>query len=374
MRLLLMRLSALGDVVHALPALELLRAALPGAHLTWVAEPLAAELLAGHPALDRVVVVDRPRAGAERPFAALLRGARGIAALRRAPPLPPRSPWPGAAAAMIDVATVEEWWAREVVAIDLQGLLRSVAVARLGGATRVLGPTWAPEGARLLYHERLDVPRPGEAHAVERAAAIVRAALERLGLPAPPPGLPAPRLGPGLTGAEERAGLRLTLLPGAGKPANRPPAALLAAVADGAAAAVPGLEVLLVGGRSDRDRAARVAARCRVARPVDRTGGSLAASAAALAASDVVLGGDTGPLHLARALGRPVVALFHAADPDRTGPAGLPGPAPARLLLGQAACAPCRAARCRRPGEVRLCLRPLSPGRVLEELLPLLRR
>ena len=59
MKLLLVRLSALRDVVHTLPALEVLRRAAPDAELTWVVEPLAAPLLEGHPSLYRVVVLDR---------------------------------------------------------------------------------------------------------------------------------------------------------------------------------------------------------------------------------------------------------------------------------------------------------------------------
>lgn len=344
-RLLLVRLSALGDAVHTLPALELLRAALPDAELVWAAEPLAAELLDGHPALDRVVLLDRPRPGARRPFAALRRGAAGVRALR---------------AVKADAV------------IDLQGLLRSALVARAAGAPRVLGPRWAREGARFLYKDKLDVPRPGEAHAVLRAAAIVRAALAALGLPAPPAGLPAARLAPALRAAPD--GPRsVALVVGAGKPANRLPAPLLAGVADRLALAL-GLPIDLVGGGGDRRRAAEVLAACRVARPVDRCATTLAGTARTLAGAAVVVGGDTGPVHLARALGRPVVALFHAADPARTGPGGLPGPAPLTVLAGSVACAPCRATRCQRPDGRRICLATLGPDRVAEAVVSLLRQ
>jgi heptosyltransferase-1 len=344
MRLLLVRLSALGDALHSLPALELLRAALPDAELTWAAEPLAAELLEGHPALDRVVLLDRPRPGARRPFEALRRGAAGVRALRAV----------GADAV-----------------IDVQGLLRSALVARAAGAPRVLGPRWAREGARFLYGDKLDVPRPGEAHAVVRAAAIVRAALSALGLPAPPAGLPAARLAPSLLSAPERRSVVLVV--GAGKPANRLPAPLLAGVADRLAVALD-LPVDLVGGGGDRRRAAEVSAACKVARPVDRCATTLAATARALAGAAVVVGGDTGPVHLARALGRPVVALFHAADPTRTGPGGLPGAAPLTVLAGTVACSPCRATRCQRPDGRRICLATLGPDRVAEAVVSLLRR
>src|SRR2546423_52210 len=73
---------------------------------------------------------------------------------------------------------------------------------------------------------------------------------------------------------------------------------------------------------------------------------TLDASAAVLERAAVVVGGDTGPLHVARALGRPVVAVFFAADPARTRPAGFASEAPFELVRGAAGCAPCLARRC----------------------------
>ncbi|MCO5166944.1 MAG: glycosyltransferase family 9 protein [Planctomycetes bacterium] len=333
MRLLLVRLSAIGDVLHALPALEVLRRAAPAAELTWVVEPTAAPLLEGHPALDRLVVLDRPGVQA---------GPRRLGALRQAA---------GALAALRGL--------RADAALDLQGLLRSALVARAAGAARVLGPVWAREGAAHLYTDRLGLPRPGEAHVVERHARAARAALAALGLGADDGPVPRARLGLTLPSRVER---RVVLLPGAGKPANRPPPGLLARVADRLAGRA---EVVLVGGPRDAPRARAIVERCATARPVDLTARhGLAATAAVLAGAAVVVGGDTGPLHLARVLGRPVVGLFHAADPARTGPAGLPGDAPVHVLRGQADCAPCCAARCRRPDRRRVCLRPITADAV----------
>lgn len=344
----MVRLSAIGDVLHALPALELLRSALPSAELGWVVETAAAPLLRGHPALDRLLVLDR--AGLSDP-------ARRPGSLR-------------AALGSLRALRAVRWDA----ALDLQGLLRSALVARAAGARRVLGPAWAPEGARWLYGDRLAVPRPGEAHAAVRYAALARAALRALGAPEPAlAGVPAPRLGLDLTPpADAPAGPLLVLLPGAGKPANRPPPGLLAEVARGCLRARPDLSLALVGGPGDRGRAAALRARLGAAPVRDLCGAlDLAGSAAWLARAQAVVGGDTGPLHLAAALGRPVLGLYPAADPARTGPAWA-GVGPTRALAGVADCAPCRARRCLRADRVRVCLAGMPVARVVDELLALL--
>ncbi|RMG12331.1 MAG: lipopolysaccharide heptosyltransferase family protein [Planctomycetota bacterium] len=352
-KLLLVRLSALGDAVHTLPALERLRAALPDARLVWALEPPAADLLWGHPAVDRVLRLDRPglrRASTRgRALRSFLGGLRALRAER------------------FDAA------------LDLQALLRSALVARASGARRVLGPRWAREGARYLYSSRLDAPRPSEAHAVARADALVRAGLQALGRPCPGGPLPAPRLPRELlaegdacaSDAAEHRRPRVILLPGAGKPSNRPPPTLLAAVAARLAAELGGARFEVLGGPGDLRRAQAVAAHAPVPVAV-RCGQDIRTSARLLARADLVIGGDTGPLHLARALGRPLVGLYPAASPLRTGPVGLPGDAPVAVLAGETSCAPCCARVCRRPDRVRRCLSSLEPERVAETALGVL--
>ena len=162
------------------------------------------------------------------------------------------------------------------------------------------------------------------------------------------------------------------LLPGAGKAANQPPTALLAAVAAACAREVPGLELVALGGPSDRGRIEALARECSVSISL-RWELDLADSARLLASAWVVLGGDTGPLHLARALGTPVLGLFHAADPARTGPAGIPGASWSEARSGQAPCAPCCARRCLRPAGDRICLEAFEAEDLAARLLPRLR-
>ncbi|MEZ6185374.1 MAG: glycosyltransferase family 9 protein [Planctomycetota bacterium] len=340
-RILLVRLSALGDVLHTLPAVALLRRAMPQARLEWVVETPAADLLRGHPDLDRLWVFPRPALRNPRSRVAALTASAALARdLRRA---------------------------RFDAVLDLQGLLRSALVARLPRTPQRFGPGWAREGATWLYTDPLDLPRPGEAHAALRAALAVRGVAASFGVQLDTEALPPATL----PLAPQAPGREVALLVGAGKPANRLPPELLAEVADGLAAA--GRRAVLLGGPGDRFRAEAVLKRCERARPRVACGQSLPASAKELQRAAAVLGGDTGPLHLARILGRPVFAVFHAADPARTGPAGYRGAvdAPAPVWVGRVACAPCCASRCKLPGQPRTCLDALTAPALVRALLEL---
>ncbi len=167
-RLLIIRLSALGDVLHALPVLSALRARFPGARIDWAVEDRAAALLQSRPDLDRVLVFPRKR------LSAALRGL----------------PRPAAA---VDAAGgfVRAMRARAYdVALDLQGNLKSGLVLRASGAALRFGPGGkaAREGNRI-FSQRRAIPPPSAVHRVERGLALASALVgERL--PYVPPGFP----------------------------------------------------------------------------------------------------------------------------------------------------------------------------------------
>lgn len=150
--ILVLKPSSLGDVVHTLPAVALVKRHWPDAHLRWLINPEWAPLLENNPYVDEVILFPR------REF----RGLRG--ALRIAP------------------------WARQIreqhpsdLILDFQGLLRSALIARLCRAPdgRIVGLSDAREGARFFYDRTVDVSR--HTHAVERYLALVSA----LGIPVP---------------------------------------------------------------------------------------------------------------------------------------------------------------------------------------------
>src|SRR5262249_43008864 len=135
-RIALIKPSALGDVVHALPALTALRRRFPHAHITWVVNRSFEPLLRGHPDLDATLAFDRG-AGRGGFWAAFGSWGRFLSRLRRG---------------------------RFDLALDLQGLLRSGVMTRATGAPRRVGLSGAREGAAWLYTDIVDVPDPPSTH------------------------------------------------------------------------------------------------------------------------------------------------------------------------------------------------------------------
>ncbi len=317
-RILIVKLGALGDVVNSLPLVNRLRAGLPDARLAWLIGPAAARLVAGHPAVDEFLVLDARRARA----------------------------WPG---------IVRELRRRRFdLALDLQRLAKSGLLARLSGAPRRLGF----DRARCKEHSHLFTnlhlapnPRPGTTVAQYLEFA------DRLGLPERPAEWRLPYVP-----FEEPGERPVTLVLGATKSANRWPPERWAELARGLVER-RGARVVLCGGPEDRPLADAVRSQARVELD-DRVGRlDLPRSAGLLAASALVIACDTGPLHIAVALGAPVLALFGAADPARTGPYGRPQD----VLWSPAPCSPCRKRTCFVAGHP--CMANLPASAVLGHAL-----
>jgi len=295
MRVVLVRLSALGDVIHTWPLALALREARPDMHLTWVVEEPFRPLVEGHPAVDAVLVCSTRR-------------------WRRSPL---------SAATQAEVAHLKTRLAELApdLCIDPQGVLKSAMVTRWSCAGRRLGLArpWRRELLPgLAYTEQI----PGSTshrHVVATNLQMVRA------LDATPPGdLPAPdgrwlaeqsrdAMVPGLPAHAA------VLLPGAGRESKILPVETLAEVAQ--ALAIEGLPVVVAWGPAESERAAAIVRTAGdpvlLAPPTD-----LRQLAALLSGAALVIGGDTGPIHLAASLGTPTVAVFLTTDPQRNGPLG----------------------------------------------------
>jgi heptosyltransferase-1 len=316
---LLLRTSALGDVVHCLPVATALRAAFPDARLGWVVEEPYLPLVASHPAVDEAVPVALRR-WRRRPFARATR--REVATLRR----------------RLRAFDAE-------VALDLMGNHKAGGLALLSGAPRRLGAArpHRREPSSALWINR-PAPVAGE-HVVDRALSLLAA----LGVPAAPADFAGAALLPP-DGTTAPASGYVLLQPGAGWANKRYPPEWWGAVA--AELAAGGERVVAVAdGGEERLAAAVAAASAGAAEPV--VAGGLATLAAWLRGARLVIGGDTGPVHLAHALGVPVLALHGPTDPARHGPYG----APERALFRRLPCSFCY----RRFEATKACLLELAP-------------
>jgi lipopolysaccharide heptosyltransferase I len=324
-RILLVKLSSFGDVLHALPTLEALRDAYPTAHITWLVEAAYAPLLSGHPALDEVWIAPRLRP------AEFFSGSNPATRRRLVRQLSTRP---------FDLV------------VDVQGLLKSAVWVALAKSPRKVGYDKTRELSYLPLTERV-APFDPEAHAVWRYLNLAH----YLGAP---PTLPRFRLG--LDAAADIAvlipaepGRPLVLLhPGARWASKLWPPASWANLAEWFHAR--GFQIAVTGSPADRELAAGITSRCQA--PLINLAGStsLAELAAILRKARLAVTTDTGVMHLAAALGTPVTALFGPTAPWRTGPFG-EGHQVVRLNLP---CSPCFKRHCPAPR----CLTELYPEMV----------
>ncbi|MEW6249949.1 MAG: lipopolysaccharide heptosyltransferase II [Planctomycetota bacterium] len=336
-RILLIKPSSLGDVVHALPVLAALRRAWPQAHIAWLVNSAFAPLLERHPLLDETIVFDR------RTYGRMLRSRR-------------------AAAAFIRFA--RDLRARQFdLVVDLQGLFRSGFLSWASGAPQRVGFAGAREFAWLFYTRRIRPPAAAR-HAVDRNVHLARA----LDLPVTAE-FPLP------VAEDERRSARallqaaagrpvphfLAVLPGARWESKRWPAARFADLIEDLSTYDSAVCVLL-GAPDERPCATEILARCK-APLIDLVGRtSLPMLVALLAEADLVISNDSGPLHLAAALHRPLVALFGPTSPARTGPYS----DTARVVQRPLPCAPCFRRRC--PLGHHDCLQGLPVDAVLHSV------
>jgi heptosyltransferase-1 len=337
-RLLVVRLGAMGDILHALPAVTALRMAHPDWGIDWVVEPRWRALLAAEQPIGKPgVTPEKHTSGAKAPaiFASFNARAEALAyqPINSQPqPLQPLIDHLHFAAtrnwrkASFSRQTREEFKALRAAlrdgeydaVIDLQGAIRSALLARLAGCGRVIGEAEPRERvARWLFTER--VATRG-AHVIEQDVELVSAIAGDALKPVQPwlPVDPAAEAWADeiLPPAESRHAVLIN--PGAGWGAKRWPAERYAAVAQGLVER--GCRVLVNAGPGEEPLAEVIASQTSgAATPLACSLAQLIALTRRLA---LAVAGDTGPLHLACALGRPVVGIYGPTDPARNGPFG----------------------------------------------------
>ena len=344
-RILLIKPSALGDVVHTLPVAATLHRRYPNIPLDWLVEEESADIVRGHPAVAEIVVSARKR---------------WLRQLRR-PALIPMT-----LGEMRRLAT-ELRQRRYDAVLDLQGLFKSALYVMATGAPVRVGFAEGREGAPWVLTHRVVTPAQ-PVHAVERYLALA------LAVDATEPVHEfCISLSPEDTAAA-RAHLATCRLPlGCPRVVVHPTARWRTKLWEVgrwrelvAALLAERVGVVLTGSREDGAIAEAICTGMDP-QPVSLVGRlPLKQFVAVLQHADLMITLDSGPMHMAAAVGTPVVALFGPTDPLRTGPWG-----PGRILRRELPCSPCLQRRCRIEDTYR-CMRDLSVSEVLDAVRSLL--
>lgn len=344
MNILIVKLSAIGDVVHTLPSLAALRKHYPAAHITWVIEEAAADLIAGHPYLDRVLVSRR------KIWIRDIKNGRNVSAVFRE------------ISAFVRTLRDRPY----DLVIDFHGLFKSAVVVLLSGGKRKLGYDSMQEMSGLFLNEK--IREDMEKHAVDRYLDFPR----YLGADASAPEFLIP--------LEEENRLRIdSLLSEEGIDRGTPFIAVnpvaywktklwrderFALLCDSIMEEL-GIPIILTGGSGDRSlsRIERL-----MKNPCINFAGktTLRDLAALYQRARLVVTTDSGPMHIAAAMGTPTVALFGPTNPDRTGPYG----AGHRVVRKDLHCSPCLRKEC----DTMQCMRDISVEEVLNAVKEILRR
>lgn len=326
-RVLIVLLGAIGDVVRALPLLGRMRRAWPAAYIAWAVEPKSEPVLRSHPWLDRIIVYDRSRAPVS--FASFLRRIRA---------------------------------GRFDLVLDLQRHLKSGIVSIISGASERIGFDRANvKEFNHLFSTRRIGPQPNmslklrQYQAFGDALDIPSAPIE-FGLALPPEeDVRAREL---VAGAPRPL---LAVILGSSWPSRIYFPELMAAAIGELATARPGSDPLfpvLLGGPAETELAAQVMREMAGVTAINLAGRTgLRDLIGIFAECAVAFGPDSGPMHIAAAVGCPVVSLWGSTAPERSAPWGFADLA----MHGEIPCHPCYLRRCPIGRE---CMRRISPARV----------
>jgi lipopolysaccharide heptosyltransferase I len=336
-KILILKPSSLGDVIHALPVLRLLKRHWPQSRIHWWLDVNLVPLLEGDPDLDGLFAFQRRRWAAPHRWPEISSSIRAMRAQR------------------FDVA------------IDLQGLARSSMFAWLANAGLLVGldnlREGGREGARAMYD--LTPPRAGaRVHAVDRYLAV----LPLLGVPVHwdfqwlPPRPQAARRVRDTWSPEDGRTKWVSLLPGGRWNNKRWPVQNFIELA-GRLDAIPDIKLVVLGSADERPLGEVIAAAAR-GRCLNLAGAtSLDEMIEWIRLSRLVITNDTGPMHVAAALGRPVIALFGPTNPWNTGPYRQLDNVLQTTSLG---CVPCLKGTCSYR-EPLACLHAIQPAAVFEK-------
>ncbi|MBI5055819.1 MAG: lipopolysaccharide heptosyltransferase I [Nitrospirae bacterium] len=350
MKILIIKPSSLGDVIHALPFLNAVKDTFPKARIDWVISENFKDILAGNPLINRLIVFDKD-------------------ALKKA-------------GGMLHVAKTlhkELKAQRYDIVVDLQGLLRSGVMTVFAQAPLKVGFADAREGSTFFYDKKVSVDK--NMHAVDKCLEVAKAIDAKVNKAAFP--LHVDKASKGkvkeLVG---NIGEYLVIVPSARWETKRWPAENFAELI--LKVAVP---CVIVGSKSDKkiaqeimDRRQKTEDRGQIPpHPPLAKGGQrgvidlcgktdLKELVALIAGARAVVSNDSGPMHIAAALNKPLVAIFGPTDPAKTGPYGWQKNKNMKVIRANVTCGPCRKRKCR---EL-ICMEKISVEEVTKAVKELL--
>lgn len=333
--ILIVKLSAIGDVIHALPVAHALKQTYPNARITWVVEKPAYDLLTNNPDIDEIIIFDKPKF---KSLTGLLSNGYKLSKLLKSHNFD--------------------------LAIDLQGLFKSAAISYLSGASKRLVYCNARELSDKIGQRICGDHENG--HIVDRYLDVAKhlgCNIDQVKFPMNITEIEAQKA----EAIANHVGLRLenpyvVLAPGTNWSSKCWPTSHFAELAD----KLYNNDIIpvIIGGPNDQRLAQEILSHTRIP-PIDLTGKtSLKQLAYIIKKSQAFVGGDTGPMHLAVAVGTPVVTMFGPTDPKRNGPYGQNH----KVLLVADLCQGCWQRKCPKSID---CLAGISPDTVFLNLLSL---
>ncbi len=313
--ILLIKMSSLGDILHSLPFAAALRGRFPHAKITWLVHPQFAGFLPDPPVIDEVIYFDKVKFN-KMGLCAKLQYFKEMRALLHSK--------------------------RFDLVIDLQGLFKSAVLAAISGCDNRIGYCEMREGSKFV--SRPICGSHSREHVIERYLDVAR----YLGANVDEIEFPLPDLTKESKAVAEKLknkgleGDYVVMVPGARWETKVWPPENYAALADKIIAG--GASVVLAGGPDDAPKGEAIQNSCKSGRLINLIGQtSLRELAALIKGCSFYISGDTGPLHFAAALKKPLIAMYGPTKADRTGPYGSKN---STVIISPAKCAGCLKKHC----------------------------
>lgn len=336
MKILIIKPSSLGDIIHALPFLKAVKDRLPDASVDWVVSKNLRGILEDNPLINELIVFDKD---SWKSIKNIPKTSREISRLRKT--LKSRN---------YDIV------------VDLQGLLRSGLISLSTPSPLRVGFADAREGSRFMYSKKVAVN--GIAHAVDKNLEIAKAigaAAKKAEFPLSIDDNSRRKIKELLADVKEY----ILILPSARWSSKRWPPENFAALISKLS-----IPCVIAGSNADREICLKIVKNIKQAtkqqpKIINLCGEtSLKELAALIEGAKAVVSNDSGPMHIAAALKKPLVVLFGPTDPSKTGPYGWQKNKEMKVITTGVSCSPCFKKRCKEP----ICMTEISAEMVFDQL------